>query len=87
MTHDAHIAINKRVCELNADMLERRKALNAEHYYPRLEAIQADCAKLGHVRGQLRHGSFGEWYECGYCGATMERHSYLDEMASDGSGT
>ena len=86
MSFDAHMAISRRVCDLNADMLERRKALNAEHYIPRLSVIQTDCAAIGHVRGRLKQSLTNEVYECGYCGAAMEetRHHYaLDAVTPD----
>jgi hypothetical protein len=73
-----HTDIMKRVSALNADMLERRKALNEEHFYPRLSVIQADCAAIGHVKGAFTINMVGSggWYKCGYCGAHVENVSF-----------
>jgi hypothetical protein len=72
MADDPYREILRRVGELDRDMLERRKALNAEHYLPRLAPIQADCAALGHVQGRHILAVTASYFVCGYCGAVMK---------------
>lgn len=69
MSHDE---IRRQMSALDSDMLERRKALNQEHYYPRLKPIQDACAALGHVKGRHVVALVQNYFVCGYCGAAME---------------
>lgn len=76
----AHSEILRRIGALNSDMLKRRQALNEEHFYPRLREIQADCAAIGHHKGELHLNMLatGGWRNCGYCGATVETVVFED---------
>ena len=84
-----HHDISRRISALDSDMLKRRQALNEKHYYPRLEAIQADCAAIGHVKGALTLNMLatGGWYKCGYCGAHVETVTFEDDDLSRAMGT
>lgn len=72
MADDPHRAILDRMGALRSEMLERRKALNEEHFYPRQALIQADCGAIGHRRSRYSTNLLGEgtWY-CGYCDAAI----------------
>lgn len=59
--------IQRRMSELNMEMLERRKRLNEQYLEPRLKEIQEECGALGHVKGRFVRGLVVNYYTCGYC--------------------
>jgi len=69
MTHDD---ILKAKHKLDLEMLEKRKALNERHYYPKLSEIQLNCEKIGHEQGRYVAALVQDYYLCRYCGAIMK---------------
>ena len=65
------------------EMRRRMEDYDRNVYLPAVQAIQAECAAIGHKPGGYKTNGIGwNWTECQHCGARVEQWSDKDISAA-----
>lgn len=79
--------ISRRRHAIDCREREERAALLFDHnekFRAEYAKLREDCAKEGHALGRMWDNGLGwEWKICGRCGASYDKHCYLEGVSDD----